>query len=337
MAGLWRPSSSGSSAIVFVAGVRSAARTKAHALNAIAQRQHGIVARGQALECGYSDSAISRFIEAGLWKRVSRGVYKVAPATETFEALLMALILRAPGRTWASHRAAARLWGFFSEGPEVVEVSTAANVRNHGRRIHRVREMPARDRTVLRGLPATRVERTLIDVAAVVPGPRLEAMVVSALRLRLTSVDAIRARLEAADDTGRFGPPRLRKLLDRWTDLAVAESVLEARLRRIVRKHGLPRGVPQLEVFDGRSFVARVDLAYPGHKVAVEADGYRWHGDPARWQADLARRNALTRLGWRVLHFTWNDVHHDEHRVASEIRAALDMVGRPLGSSFSPA
>src|SRR5438270_9369463 len=46
--------------------------------------------------------------------------------------------------------------------------------------------------------------------------------------------------------------------------------------------------------------IARVDFAFPAAKVAVEADGYRWHSGRAQWQQDLERRNALTNLGWRV-------------------------------------
>ncbi len=232
----------------------------------------------------------------------------------------MALVLRAPTATWASHRAAARLWGFYPE--DVVEVSTTANMRRPKRAIHRVATMPPRDRRTADGVPVTSVERTLADLAAVMPVGRLEGFVVAALRVRLTSIEDLRSRIEASD-LGRFGRPCLSKLLDGWSDLAAAESVLETRLRRLVRQHGLPPGVPQLEVFEGRALVARLDLAYPDEMVAVEADGYRWHGDPARWRADLARRNRLTRLGWHVLHFTWDDVEHEPGRVASEIRAAL--------------
>jgi very-short-patch-repair endonuclease len=73
---------------------------------------------------------------------------------------------------------------------------------------------------------------------------------------------------------------------------------------------------------DGR-FVARLDFAYPLPKIAIEADGYRWHGDVLQWRADLGRRNALTRLGWRVLHFTWDDVKCRPGEVAATIERAL--------------
>ncbi|HVW81315.1 MAG TPA: 16S rRNA (uracil(1498)-N(3))-methyltransferase [Mycobacteriales bacterium] len=53
-----------------------------------------------------------------------------------------------------------------------------------------------------------------------------------------------------------------------------AESPMETRLRLLLVRNGLPRPVSQFEVrrLDGR-FVARLDLAYPDHLVAVEYDG----------------------------------------------------------------
>lgn len=71
--------------------------------------------------------------------------------------------------------------------------------------------------------------------------------------------------------------------------------------------------------------MARLDFAYPLEMVAIEADGYRWHGDVTRWRADLSRRNELTRLGWTVLHFTWHDVTARPAHVLATVRNALDL------------
>jgi hypothetical protein len=57
-----------------------------------------------------------------------------------------------------------------------------------------------------------------------------------------------------------------------------AGSPQETRLRLILHRSALPRPVPQYTVrVDGR-FVARVDLAWPEAKVAVEYEGV-WHGE----------------------------------------------------------
>ena len=45
----------------------------------------------------------------------------------------------------------------------------------------------------------------------------------------------------------------------------------------------------------------RLDLAYRGHKVAIEYDGDEHHGEERDVKADEARREALRRAGWHVI------------------------------------
>ncbi|WP_261558740.1 endonuclease domain-containing protein [Frankia tisae] len=54
--------------------------------------------------------------------------------------------------------------------------------------------------------------------------------------------------------------------------------------------------------------LARVDLAWPEARVAVEADGAAVHSQPDALFRDRIRQNALLARGWRVLRFTWEDV-----------------------------
>ncbi len=297
-------------------------RAKRFEVKRIAESQHGIVTRAQALAAGYSDSAIGRLIEAGYWRRVRRGVYSVLTTSDPYRARLMVLVLRAPDETWASHRAAAALWRLDGIGGGVLEVSTTADLRSRSARVHRVAEMPVADRRELEGIPVTSVERTLADLGAVVTAGALVAATVDALRRNLTTIPRLRARVAALAVSGRAGPRHIRALLDEWQHPVPPESVLEARLQSLLRRHALPDGIRQLEIRDG-AFAARLDLAYPAERVGVEVDGFMWHSDPARWRADLARSNRLTQLGWHVLHFTWRDIDRDPARVAGEIRAAL--------------
>jgi very-short-patch-repair endonuclease len=75
--------------------------------------------------------------------------------------------------------------------------------------------------------------------------------------------------------------------------------------------------------------VAVVDFAYPDRRIAIEVDGYRWHAGRRRWERDLARRNALTALGWRVLHVTAADIEQRPGDMLAIVRAALG--GSPVG------
>jgi very-short-patch-repair endonuclease len=84
-----------------------------------------------------------------------------------------------------------------------------------------------------------------------------------------------------------------------------------------------PSPVAQYEVRDGTRLVARVDFAYPEARLAIEADGYRFHGTHRQWKKDLKRRTILAGLGWRVLHFSWEDVHDRPAWVREETERSL--------------
>ena len=297
--------------------------SKARAATSAAIRQHGVLTRRQVLDLGYSDSAIGRLIGTGRWQRLYRGVYLIVPPTDSLRARLIAIALRVPGRTWISHGSAAALWEILPDSGNPIEVTTCGNLKDTTLRVHRVAALDVVDRAVLEGVPVTGVERTLIDLAGVVRRTVLEGAVSEALRLRLTDVNRLRKRAEALSCPGRRGAPLLRKMLDEWAGSRAAESALELAFGRLSRQQGLPPGVRQFEVRERGRFVARVDVAYPSEKLAVELDGYRWHGGAGRWRADLARRNLLTKLGWRVVHLTWQDVRSSPEEVAALLRDAL--------------
>ncbi|WP_100499499.1 endonuclease domain-containing protein [Geodermatophilus chilensis] len=111
--------------------------------------------------------------------------------------------------------------------------------------------------------------------------------------------------------------PRGARRAARAVDLADgrAESPQESRLRVLLGLAGL-LAVPQYTVRDrdGR-FVARVDLAFPEQRVAVEYDG-AWHGAPGQLTRDRRRLNALVAAGWTVLHVTAADLRQPEDLVA---------------------
>lgn len=69
---------------------------------------HGVVSREQALALGMSGTAISRMVSSGRWKRIARGMYRVAGAPPTWLGDARSLALSIDGLI--SHRAAARLW-----------------------------------------------------------------------------------------------------------------------------------------------------------------------------------------------------------------------------------
>lgn len=51
----------------------------------------------------------------------------------------------------------------------------------------------------------------------------------------------------------------------------------------------------------------RLDFAFPAAKLAVEADGRRWHSTARSFAADRARDHAALRHGWMVVRLTERD------------------------------
>lgn len=100
-----------------------------------------------------------------------------------------------------------------------------------------------------------------------------------------------------------------------------AESPQESRVRMQLILAGIPTPTPQFDVRHNGRWVARVDLAWPGSKLAVEYDG-EWHNDRDQFRKDRRRLNALIAAGWRVI-FVTADLLADSARLVAAVRAAL--------------
>jgi very-short-patch-repair endonuclease len=81
--------------------------------------------------------------------------------------------------------------------------------------------------------------------------------------------------------------------------------------------------VPQFDVHgpDG-CWVARVDLALPGLRIAIEYDGREVHDRPDVFVHDRRRQNALVGAGWTVLRFSAADLTSPERIVATVAQVA---------------
>ena len=108
---------------------------------------------------------------------------------------------------------------------------------------------------------------------------------------------------------------------------AAMESRLEVALLRLIRESGAPRPVPLLEAVVAGGRRVRFDFAWPDRRLAVEADGRRWHATTTDFERDLARHNAVTAAGWRLYRFGWADVHQRRERTLATLSAVLRQAG----------
>ena len=303
-------------------------------ISLFAAHRHGVFSRAEALTFGATRGLIQRRVATSVWDVLYPGVYRLAGAPETWRQRLRAACLVAGQGAVASHRSAGLLKALprMPEGIIEVTVPNSRRLRRPGIFVHQTGALVSSDVTVVDAIPVTTVTRTLLDLAAVVSADIVEECLDDALRRGMTTVRRIRRRLEELDPRGRAGLRNFRRLLDaRDGTGAVPRSALETRFLREVRRARLPLPVRQYQIRHENRVVAVADFAYPDRKIAIEVDGYRWHSGRRRWEHDLERRNALTALGWRVIHVTAADLR----RPAAIIRT-VEAARRGAGGSPTP-
>ena len=163
-------------------------------------------------------------------------------------------------------------------------------------RVHRAGRV---DGTVRDRVPVSRPARMLVDLAGVVGGAVLEEAVDDVLCRRLVSLKRVRGAADA-HGSGR-GSRALRSVLEAWNGDALPAGVAEMRMVRELLAAGLPDPVRQHEIRADGELVARVDLAYPDERLAIELDGFRWHAGRGPFRSDRTRGNRIEAAGWRVL------------------------------------
>lgn len=293
-------------------------------LTRFALRHHGLVRTSDAARLGLSEQQLWRRVRSGRLERVGRGVVRIAGAPRTRHQEVLAATWLAGGP--ASHRTAAELVGLWHDRhPPEVTVARAGVHELPGMVIHRSRDLD-RARLVRRfGIRCTDVDRTLVDLGAVVPVRRVEQVLHDALVRRLTTLDAVTAEYLSLSRRGRHGCGPIGAVL-RSVDPLVqeAESRLEVVLLAVIRDHGLPEPELQYEVTaGGRSF--RLDVCYPAHRLFIEGDGFGVHGTRTAFEEDRWRQNLLVVDGWRVLRFTWRQLLQRPAEVAAHIRRGLEL------------
>ena len=284
------------------------------------------MSRSQALGLGMSERMIDRRLATGRWERMFHGVYRIAGAPTTWHQVLLAACLAAGDGAVVSGRAAAALWELPDLGREIVEISVprARRPTLPGVIVHRPRALDRIDRTKIGGIPVTTATRALIDLAGHIGDGVLEAALDDALRRRLTTVRRLRAALTRLEPRGRRGARTIAAMVAaRGREGALPESVLETRFSRLLRSAGLPPPERQYRVHFGGRMVARVDFAYPRHRVAIEVDGFRYHAGRRAFDADRARLNAIIAAGWVVIHATSTEMRKNPERLAAQVERAL--------------
>ncbi len=303
------------------------------AVAAVAGAQYGVVGRGQILALGGDDRLIHRRVTAGRLRALDPGVYALQGWPRCWEQeLWRALQVTAPGGV-ASHQAAAVVHGLWTGGgaPVVVLLSHDSSQRPRpGMTVRRSRRIPSDHLTTVDSIPVTTVERTIVDLAAVVRRGRLEAVVDDAVSSRRTSYRQVAAVAGALAGGGRRGSALLGRILDERTVVrGPAQSSLERRLHQLVAEAGLPPLQRQFGHPGRQHQTGCVDGAWPEVRLVVEVDGRRWHTRIADLRRDHERDLDAARQGWITIRLLYEDIVGDPE---GTIAALLEAYGARLQS-----
>ncbi len=262
------------------------------------------------------------------WQRLLPDVYIAADVELDYRLRCLAALVYARGTRCVegvavSGLSAAACWGVNLAAPNTpVELTVPPTLRldSRPRQVKLVRSLltPA-DMTTLGTITLTVPERTAFDVVR--RSARVDGIVGldALLDRRATTVSTLIAYAQMM--AGRPGSRTFADAL-RFVE-PLSESPMETRSRLVLTDGGLPRPVAQHVVRDmAGGFVARLDLAYPIHRVGMEYEGDH-HRSRETFRRDIARLNALTALDWIIVRVTADDIYRYPDKLVRRMRDLL--------------
>ncbi|GAA3101968.1 putative transcriptional regulator of viral defense system [Kribbella aluminosa] len=304
-------------------------------LEVVAARQGGVFSRRQALLSGYTPRQIRLRIGDGRWVRIRHGQYAerldlaalepwVAARQEHLRRIHAVVNSRRHRAVAVSHQSALALhglplWGLDLSRVHITRRGEPASGAVAGVQYHAGGLVDA-DLARVGGLVTTTVARAVFETACTTS---FEASVVSfdaALRDHPMSADDVRRLLDATEywpgsATARaalnFGDPG-------------SESVGESRLRVLIADHGLPAPMLQVEFYDARGFIARVDFFFAEFNTVLEFDGrIKYVGASGEVLiAEKLREDRLRARGLQVVRADWSDLDTPA-RLLSDLHGAF--------------
>ncbi|WP_134739161.1 type IV toxin-antitoxin system AbiEi family antitoxin domain-containing protein [Nocardioides sp. 503] len=304
-------------------------------------RNGPLIFRRDLLAQGYDDRAIARLVRREGLVRVRAGAYVPALVWSASDAqarfVLRGRAVLGASRTPVvlSHTSALAEWDVPLWGFDLSTVHTTRTDQLSGRRGRDIHQHEGRmwpgDLAVVNGVPVMTPARACLEAATL---GRTESALCAAndvLHRRLATSAALHTQYVGMENW----PNSLQvELLLRLADGRI-ESLGESRFFWCCFQQGLPRPTLQYLVRDASGrIVARLDFAWPQHRVWLEFDGNVKYekflrvgeraSDVVLRERDLERMVAgLT--GWRCIRITWSDLA-DPVRLAASIRAELQQV-----------
>ncbi|WP_433160501.1 type IV toxin-antitoxin system AbiEi family antitoxin domain-containing protein [Kribbella sp. CA-247076] len=269
----------------------------------------GRPATSAELVAGTSRKALASAVRRGEVERLRRGIYTLpGSAADRMTAVAYDGVL--------SHLSAARVWNLpllaAPAKPHVI-VPVKRRPRPGPPAVLHWAGVSADERRA----GTTSLLRTVLDCARILPFAEALAVADAALTRGLHAEELL-AGARALRGPGSTNARRVAAAAD-----GRSGSFLESMLRALLISNGVPGFEPQVLVSAG-PFRARVDLGHRDARVALEAEGFEFHGSATAFSADCGRYDELVAAGWLVLRFTYQHVLGDPGWVVATTRAAVN-------------
>ncbi len=289
------------------------------ALARIAAKQQAAFTPAQARGAGLTPKAIRTRIRRRQWDVRFGRVYVVAGAPHTWEQDAACAVLAFGPDAVGSHTTAGYLLGLLEEEPRPLHVARSRSQHREPVRgvVPHQLTLRASDFRTINGIRITGPERTLVDLAGVLPRRGVEAALDNAIQIGLTTIPKLRRYISDRNLGSLRGVGFLVQLLADRQDGAMHKP-LERMFRRKAEAAGLPKPKRQFPI-DG----LHVDFAWPDHKLVVELDGLKGHFSAEDARRDDRRDRRILRAGFKPLHFAWEDVDEHWDAVEADVRAFL--------------
>lgn len=310
-------------------GGESTTRVKDQAMARLARGQHGVVARRQLQELGFSDRAIDRRLERSQLHEVFRGVFVFGSRRISRRGRWVAAVLASGEGAVLSHRSAARYWRLMPPAVEWIDVTRpGGRVRRDGIVGHRA-SLREDEWLVADGIPVTSPFRTIFDLAAVVSRREVERAWHEAEVRQLTDRVSLPMLLERYP--GRRGTRVLRELLGSDEPVGITRNKFEEGFLALVDACGLPRPRMNADLSLRGRFI-EVDALWEEKRLAVELDSRGVHGTKKRFESDRQRDRTLVAEGWKTMRVTWWQLRDEPDEIAADMRSVL---GQPAPTHTS--
>jgi hypothetical protein len=231
-----------------------------------------------------------------------------------------ALQVVSPG-AHVSHHTAVELWGGVAPATSRIHLTFADRHDRCQREEIAAHHGPRQPVTTRRkGMPISSPVQAFLDLASA--GVELVDLVIAGDSLA-KATKAPPSEFIAAAESWRGNRSRVARSAAALIREGV-DSPMETKLRLLLVFAGFPEPTVNLilRAPDGE-WIVRFDLCYEQWKVIIEYDGRQHAFDTKQWASDIERREALDRLGWRLIVVRAEDVYRYPERTLSRVRDAL--------------